>query len=132
MAMWHPTEDELIQHMIDDTDSRERRRIQAHLVACAGCRSAFGEITDALTMVNATVPEPPAGFERVMWARVQQAIAETPREGWFSSLGWRQLLPIGSCAALVVAGIAPIVPVRLCHRPRRRRGGERGTRSACC
>ena len=92
--------------MIDDTDSRERRRIQGHLVACTNCRGAFEEITEALTMVGSTVPEPPAGFERVMWARVQQAIAETPRESWFGSLGWRQWVPIGSFAALAIVGIA--------------------------
>jgi len=106
MAMWHPTEDELIQHMIDDTDSRERRRVQGHLIACADCRSASEEITDALTMVDVTVPEPPSGFERVMWARVQQAIAGTPRESWVRSLGWRQWVPIGSFAALTIVGIA--------------------------
>jgi hypothetical protein len=106
MAIWHPTEDELIHHMIDDTDSRERRRIQGHLIACEDCRRTSEEITESLTLVDASVPEPPAGFERVMWARVQQAISEAPRESWLTSFGWRQWLPIGSFAGLAIVGIA--------------------------
>ena len=45
---------------------------------CVDCRLACEEITGALTMVNDAVPEPPDGFERVVWARVQQAIALAP------------------------------------------------------
>lgn len=42
------------------------------------------------------VPEPPEGFERVMWARVSQAIAHERR--W----SWRQLVPAGILAGAVV------------------------------
>jgi hypothetical protein len=54
------------------------------------------------------VPEPPAGFERVMWARIQQAIEvdAAARQPWYASLGWRQWVPLGSFAALTIVGIA--------------------------
>jgi hypothetical protein len=55
------------------------------------------ELIDLLDAPNA-VPEPPDGFERVMWARVSQAIARDAQPArWWS---WRQL---GILAAAVVA-----------------------------
>ena len=74
MTMWHPTEDELVEHLSGDPDRQERQRIDGHLVACDDCRQAAEEINVALSLVETTVPEPAAGFERVMWARIQQAI----------------------------------------------------------
>ena len=47
------------------------------------------------------VPEPPEGFERVMWARVSQAIAREPRPARVWS--WRPLVPAGVLAAAIVA-----------------------------
>lgn len=100
--MWHPTEDELIQHLCGESDPRDRDRLQAHVAGCDECRRACEEITGALTMVDATVPEPPEGFERVMWARVQQAIAESPRTSLWT---WRQWLPAGAVAAMAIVGV---------------------------
>ena len=101
--MWHPGEDELIEHLIGDGDPAERRRIDAHLLTCADCRRVGDEITGALTLVDTSVPEPPAGFERVMWARVQDGIARDARTSRWS---WRQWAPAGSLAAMALVGIA--------------------------
>jgi hypothetical protein len=76
--MGHPTEDELIQHLCGENAAADRERLQDHLELCAECRLACEEITGALTMVNDAVPEPPDGFERIMWAKVQQSIALVP------------------------------------------------------
>jgi hypothetical protein len=100
--MGHPTEDELIQHLCGENAARDRQRLQDHLESCVECRLACEEITGALTLVNDSVPEPPDGFERVVWARVQQAIALAPVPARWS---WRSLVPAGAVAALAVAGI---------------------------
>ena len=105
--MWHPSEDELIQHLCGESAPRERGRLQDHLAECEECRLACEEITGALTLVNAAVPEPPDGFERVVWARVQQAIALGPRPSRWT---WRSLAPAGALAAIAVAGIALVRP----------------------
>jgi len=108
MTMWHPTEDELVEHLSGDPDRQERQRIDGHLVACEECRQAAEEINVALSLVETTVPEPAAGFERVMWARIQQAIDvdAAARQPWYASLGWRQWVPLGSFAALAIVGTA--------------------------
>lgn len=100
--MDHPTEDELIQHLCGETHPDAGRRLEDHLATCIECGLACEEITGALTMVNTAVPEPPDGFERVMWARVQQAIALSPRPSRWT---WRHLVPAGALAAMTVAGI---------------------------
>jgi hypothetical protein len=100
--MSHPTDDELIQHFCGEGDAAGRAQIDAHVAGCPDCRHAWDEMTQALTMVDAAVPEPPDGFERVMWARVQQAIAESPRA---TTWGWRQWIPAGALAAAALVGI---------------------------
>jgi len=108
MTMWHPTEDELVEHLSGDPDRQDRLRIDGHLVACDECRQAAEEINIALSLVETTVPEPAAGFERVMWARIQRAIEvdAAARQPWYASFGWRQWVPIGSFAALAIMGTA--------------------------
>ncbi|HXT70660.1 MAG TPA: hypothetical protein VN700_12940 [Vicinamibacterales bacterium] len=101
--MSHPTEDELIQHLCGEDGPRDRERIQDHLASCAECQVACAEITGALTLVNESVPEPPDGFERIVWAHVQQQIAVLPVPSRWT---WRSLVPAGAVAALAVAGIA--------------------------
>ena len=101
--MWHPGEDELIEHLVGDGDAAGRRKIDAHLLTCADCRRVGDEITGALTLVDTSVPEPPAGFERVMWARVQEGIARDARPTFWS---WRQWVPAGALAAMALVGIS--------------------------
>lgn len=97
----HPTEDDLIDALMGDTDADGRARLEAHVHSCDDCRRAWDDLAAALTMVSDTVPEPPAGFERVMWARVSRAIAlEAPPQ----PAGWRQWVPAGVLAASVLAG----------------------------
>ena len=118
--MTHPTEDELIQHLCGENAAADRERLQDHLELCAECRLACEEITGALTMVNEAVPEPPDGFERIMWAKVQQSIALVPAPSRWT---WRSLMPAGAIAALTVAGIAflsrptPIPTTNLAQTP---------------
>jgi hypothetical protein len=100
--MNHPTDDELIEQFSGDADPAGRARLEAHLRECDECRREWAGLSAALSIVDAAVPEPPDGFERVMWARVSQTIARTPRASFWS---WRQLVPAGSLMAAVVAGV---------------------------
>ena len=92
----HPTDDELVEHFCGNAEPADGARIDAHVHECARCRQAWDDLGAALTMVNDAVPEPPDGFERVMWARVQPALHPAPR--W----GWRLLVPAGALAATVL------------------------------
>lgn len=100
----HPTEDDLIDALMGDADADGRARLEAHVLSCDDCRRAWDDLTAALTMVSDTVPEPPAGFERVMWARVSRAIALEPSPPLRLRSGWRQWVPAGVLAASVLAG----------------------------
>jgi len=57
---------------------------------------------DTNTVDAAAVPEPPADFERVMWARVQGAIdgLAAPRTPWWAPRFW---MPAATLAAVFVA-----------------------------
>jgi hypothetical protein len=100
--MRHLTDDELIEHFCGEADRDGRARLEAHLGECDDCRRAWEDLVATLTMVDEGVPEPPDGFERVVWARVQAAL-DQPRAVW----SWRQFVPAGALVAAVV--IATIV-----------------------
>ena len=77
MTNWHPTEEDLVLHFYGETGPDEERRVDDHLASCSACRQSWTELGETLKLVDAaTVPEPNEGFERVMWARVQQALPE--------------------------------------------------------
>lgn len=100
---WHPTEDELVLLFYGDTSADEEARLAAHVDHCAACGAMWTEIKASMAAVDAAaVPEPPADFERVIWAKVQQAIAETPAPvvRWWSP---RYLVPAGTFAAAALA-----------------------------
>ncbi len=99
----HPDEEALVLLFYGDTGPDEERQMAAHLDSCATCQPVWQQIRTTLAAVDAAaVPEPPADFERVMWARVQGqlesiSIAPTP---WWSL---RHLLPAGALAAVLLA-----------------------------
>src|SRR5947207_15777860 len=98
--MPHLTDDELIEHFCGDAASSDRERIETHMRECAQCQQAWDDLAATLTMVNDAVPEPPDGFERVVWTRVQKAIQIEPRRSIWT---WRALVPAGALAAAVIA-----------------------------
>lgn len=99
----HPSEDDLVLLFYGDTDKAEEARLTAHLDTCPTCQPAWQELRSTLNTVDAAaVPEPPADFERVMWARVQgaidgMAVARTP---WWAPSVW---MPAAALAAVFVA-----------------------------
>lgn len=99
----HPSEDELVLLFYGDTDKEEEARITAHLDTCLTCQPAWQELRSTLNTVDAAaVPEPPADFERVMWARVQGALdgMAAPRTPWWAPRFW---MPAAALAAVLVA-----------------------------
>ncbi len=99
----HPTDDDLVLRFYGEHDAAETARIDGHLRACAACQNAWTELTETLKLVDTVdVPEPPAGFERVMWAKVEQALPAPARSFWT----WRRLVPLTSLAAIVIAVVA--------------------------
>jgi hypothetical protein len=102
----HPDEETLVLLFYGDTTPDEERALAAHLDSCAACQPVWQQIRTTLAAVDAAaVPEPPADFERVMWARVQgelesMKIAERP---WWSL---RHLIPAAGLAAVLLAMFA--------------------------
>jgi hypothetical protein len=106
---WHPTEDDLILHFYGDGEAADETRVDAHLNACASCQATWVEFRETMQMIDAAqVPEPGAGFERVLWARLQPSLAAArPRRA--SWLAWpRVLAPIAAMAAVVVASVVTL------------------------
>jgi len=98
----HPTEDELVLLFYGDTSADDERRLAAHVETCADCQPVWREIKGSLAAVDAAgIPEPPADFERVMWAKVQREIGDIqPATQWWAPRFW---LPLVSLAAVVLA-----------------------------
>ena len=116
----HLTEEELVLHFYGEHRSQEAR-VDAHLDSCPQCQTAWTALREALQMVDdAVVPEPGPGFERAMWARVQQALpAPQPMRHrvWpFSHLA--SVPALAAAAALVLAvALAGYGIVRVTWKP---------------
>lgn len=98
----HPTEDELVLLFYGDTNADDERRLSAHVETCVDCQPVWRDIRASLAAVDAAgIPEPPADFERVMWAKVQREIGDIkPATQWWAPRFW---LPAASLAAVVLA-----------------------------
>jgi hypothetical protein len=78
--MTHPNEEDLILHFYGERPEAEAT-IDEHLGICPSCQTTWTELRGTLQLVDdAPVPEPPAGFERVMWAKVQQRLSSETAE----------------------------------------------------
>jgi hypothetical protein len=107
---WHPTDEDLILHFYGESGA-DAPRVNEHLQECASCRLMWTELGDTLKLVDqATMPEPGPGFERVMWARVQQALPAPRRAAWTI----RVLLPMA--ATILVSALAGGYIWRTLHR----------------
>lgn len=105
----HPTEDELVLLFYGDTGADEERRLAGHIETCAECQPVWREIKASLAAVDAAgIPEPPADFERVMWAKVQREIGDIqPAARWWAPNYW---LATTSLAVVILAvTLGPLV-----------------------
>jgi hypothetical protein len=102
--MTHISDDDLILHFYGENAGGEAR-IDAHLQTCASCQDAWHDLQETLQLVDSAVPpDPEAGFERVMWAKVQAALPPPPSTGRWFRLRW--LAPVAMGAAAIAVAVA--------------------------
>jgi hypothetical protein len=71
----HLTDEDLLLEFYGEGSPDERVALRAHLDACDRCRALERELRGVLALVDTEpVPEPPEGFEREMWARLEPQI----------------------------------------------------------
>jgi hypothetical protein len=123
---WHPTDDDLVLHFYGEGAEVDEPTLERHLASCEACHMAWSTLQQTMRMVDAAdVPEPDPGFERVMWARVQQALPDRrARISWWS---WRGFAPV---AGLVVVIIMAFTVGRMWSRWQQTPGPAPATASA--
>jgi hypothetical protein len=98
----HLTEDELILHYYGEAEASETGA-ETHLASCDGCRGAFDALRRVMEAIDAApVPEPSAGFERTVWARLAPALAAPPARSWRDWFSPRSLAFAGGLAAVIL------------------------------
>jgi hypothetical protein len=109
----HLADEDFVLDYYGELDAADRERVHAHLAWCADCQHADRDLRATLRLVDVTpVPEPPASFERDMWARIEpQLVASPAPASWVARLGawlrvdramWPRLAWAGGVAAAVV------------------------------
>jgi hypothetical protein len=123
--MNHPTEEQLILHYY--SEGEELVAVEQHLVSCESCQTSYQSLQRTLEGVGALpVPEPEAGYEAKLWARLQPKLPERHGFFWFGS-SWRWAAASAAIAAmLVLAFVAgrysrPVPqPVQIAFQPQER------------
>lgn len=111
----HLSEETLVLAHYRDLPASEQAAAEAHLQSCDQCRGADARLVETLGLLDSAPPsEPPEGFERVMWARVQAALPERRAAGLAAWLAPRWAFAAGAvvlAAAAFLAGRWSGVPV---------------------
>ncbi|MFB3855606.1 MAG: anti-sigma factor [Vicinamibacterales bacterium] len=104
--MNHVTEEDLVLYNYGEHDGAAE--LEAHIEACADCRREFNGLRRILAAVDAArVPEPPEGFERRVWARLQPKLQPSPAR-WRDAFSFRHLALATGLAAMVVAVVVSV------------------------
>lgn len=116
--MRHLTDEELVLDFYGEGSEDERARTRAHLAQCEECRALDRELRDVLTAVDgAPITEPPSGFEREMWARIEPLLPV--KQTWRT--GWSGLMPrLAVAASIGVLLVAAFAAGRVWDRPAER------------
>jgi hypothetical protein len=115
--MRHLTDEELLLDFYGEGTEVDRTRVRSHLEQCDDCRVLDQELRAVLTAVEtAPVSEPPSGFEREMWARIEPLLPV--RQTWLTR--WSVMMPRLAVAASVgVLLVAAFAAGRVWDRPPR-------------
>jgi len=115
--MRHLTDEELLLDFYGEGTEVDRMRVRAHLDQCDDCRALDQELRAVLTAVEtAPISEPPSGFEREMWARVEPLLPI--RQTWPTR--WSVMMPRLAVAASVgVLLVSAFAAGRVWDRPSR-------------
>ena len=119
--MRHLTDEELLLDFYGEGSEDDRARTRAHLAQCEECRALDRELRDVLTAVDdAPISEPPSGFEREMWARIEPLLPV--KQTWRT--GWSGLMPrLAVAASIGVLLVAAFAAGRVWDRPAERSSG---------
>jgi hypothetical protein len=111
----HLTDEELLLDFYDEGTAVDRTRVRTHLAQCEECRALDQELRAVLTAVDTTpITEPPNGFEREMWSRIELLLPVQPtwRTRWD---GMMPRLAVAASIGLLVG--AAFVAGRVWDRP---------------
>ncbi|HEV8395964.1 MAG TPA: zf-HC2 domain-containing protein [Vicinamibacterales bacterium] len=68
----HLADEDIVLDYYGELDAADRDRVRTHLAWCADCQHVDRDVRATLRLVDVTpAPEPPASFEREMWARIE-------------------------------------------------------------
>lgn len=111
----HLTDEDLLLAYYGESAPSDRARVEAHVSECGQCRALDRELRDVLAAVETTpLAEPPSGFEREVWARIEPLLpvprAREPR--------WNLALPrLAFAASVTVLVVGAFALGRLWDRP---------------
>lgn len=100
----HLADDDLVLHYYGELPARDEAAVDAHLRGCAECQDAYRRLQRTMAAIEragATAFEPPDGFERRAWARLEPAL---PRAS-----GWRGWLALSPAALALAASVLVLV-----------------------
>ncbi|HSC28831.1 MAG TPA: hypothetical protein VLD67_16255 [Vicinamibacterales bacterium] len=114
----HLSEEDLVLHYYGESAGSEQTRTSDHLGACAECREQFRRLQRVLAAVNESTfagLEPPAHFERTVWARLEPALRPQRPD----RLSWLALSPprLAWAAGIILLVGAAFYAGRLMPRP---------------
>ena len=111
----HLTDEELLLDFYDEGSAIDRARVRTHLEQCEQCRALDEELRGVLTAVDtAPISEPPSGFEREMWARIEPLLPV--QHTWRTRWNW--MMPrLAVAASIGILVVAAFTAGRVWERP---------------
>src|SRR2546428_9263466 len=81
----HLNEDDLVLHYYGEMPSEDEGRAAAHLASCRDCQQHYTTLQRVMAFVDsAPAVEAAPGFERIAWARLEPALAQSRQGGWIA------------------------------------------------
>lgn len=103
-SLGHLDDEAMMLHYFGEDTGPGREASRRHLASCEACRDELERLGEILAMVSsAPAADAPAGFERVMWARVSARLESRSPSGWRAWLTMPRLALAGGALALVLA-----------------------------
>ena len=124
MAIQHLTDDDLVLHYYGEMSPAEDSAAAAHLAHCTACRGELAKLQRVLGAVDgaAFAVDPPEGFERTVWARLEPNLRRDDRRRY----SWLVLTPapLALAAAVLVLVGASFLAGRMFSTPSTVGGGD--------